>query len=57
MEKTNTEVDFLLEMEYRLQGELNRVHERLEELLGKVSVEPVVERHLMLVPDLPDGAA
>lgn len=61
------EIDFLMETEYSLQSQLERVQNRLELLLGAQAVQHSVEafdpfeRHLTLVPnipgDFPDGAA
>lgn len=50
----DAEIDFLMEMEYRLQSDLTNVQQRLEKLLAPLA-EPV--RHLVLVREAPDGAA
>lgn len=56
--RNQEEIDFLMETEYALQAELDRVHARLELLLGKEAVAKVVRihSHLTLVPDPPEGA-
>lgn len=57
------EIDFLMEREYVLQGELTRIHERLEHLLGAVAVhaadEPDNRPQLIIIKggNQPDGAA
>lgn len=51
------EVDHLMEMEFRLQQDLNVVRRRLEQVLGPVAVEKTVERHLHVVPEPPDQPA
>jgi hypothetical protein len=54
------EIDWLLEHEYALQAQLDRVHTRLELLLGTVVVEREVDtpKHLTLVvSNPPDGVA
>lgn len=58
--RNQEEIDFLMEHEYALQAELDRVHARLELLLGQEAVAKVVKlprpRHLTVVPDPPEGA-
>lgn len=51
---TSPEIDFLMETEYALQSQLERVQFRLAELLTKECVEAPA-RHLSIVPD-PEGA-
>lgn len=53
------EVDFLLEMEFRLQQDLNAVHRRLDAVLGDAALGETVEfpvvkpaRHLFVVPNV-----
>lgn len=48
----DTEVNFLLELEFRLQSDLDRVHERLELLIPKVGEHAV---HLTLIQGGRDG--
>jgi len=63
MAEIKTEMDFLLEMEWRLQLDLNQVQQRIGELLATKEVELGEEVHAMrrarfsVVPDLPDGVA
>lgn len=62
-----TEIDKLLEQEYRLQAELDTIHSQLDALLGSVAVEAASEppRYraygnlivLRAQPDTPNGAA
>lgn len=53
------EIDFLLETEYALQSQLDRVQARLSILLDTNVMDELVERprHLTLVADPPDGIA
>lgn len=65
MSERRDEIDFFMETEYSLTAQLERVRGRLEDLLGPVAVEQVVEPPkyraygnvlvLRAVPDQPDG--
>lgn len=49
----DSEIDFLMEVEFRLQSDLNKVHERLEELLAPIG--ETATRHLVLLQGGSDG--